>query len=292
MEKRQKKILVPVDFTPSSESAIAVALNFAAMHSAEMVLLHIVEASAPMAEFFADGDLMEKKRAYSLKMLDKLVEQHQGAPAGVSRMIMEGKPYKEILKASEEIAAEMIVMGTWGSHAVESGMIGSNVNKVVRGAKIPVVTVTRQPDNTNFSKILIPVDPQFGIKELRQLLEMYNKAYNPVVELVTIAASEKEVPELTAYLKKQSATLHEQGIKDVQTTVRVGGIISDSILAYAKKGGHDMIWMETHGRQGISGWILGSITEEVLQYSPVPVLSLHPDRASKVAYYYHANSPF
>jgi nucleotide-binding universal stress UspA family protein len=291
MEKRQKKILVPVDFTPSSEAAIAVASNFTAMHGAEMVLLHIVEPVAPMAEFFADGDMMEKKRVYSMKMLDKLVEQHQGG-LPVSRMLMEGKPYKEILKASEEIGAEMIIMGTWGSHAVESGMIGSNVNKVVRSATIPVVTVTRQPENTNFSKLLIPVDPQFGIRELRHFLELYSKAYNPVVELVTIAATDKEIPELTTYLKKQSATLHEQGIKDVLTTVRVGGIISDAILAYAKKGGHDMIWMETHGRQGISGWLLGSITEEVLQYSPVPVLSLHPERESKVAYYYHPNAPF
>lgn len=292
MEKRQKKILVSVDFTPSSEAAIAVASKFATMHGAEMVLLHVVEAIAPVAEFFADGNLAEKKREYSMKMLDKLVEQHRTPELAVSRMLMEGKPYKEILKAVEEIGAEMLVMGTWGSHAIETGMIGSNVNKVVRSARIPVVTVTRQPEGKDFSKLLIAVDPEFGIKELRHFLQIYHKAYNPVVELVIIAASEKEVGELKAYLNKQSAALHEQGIKNVLVTVRVGGIISDGILEYAKEGGHDMIWMETHGRQGISGWILGSITEEVLQYSPVPVLSLHPERESKVSYFYHANAPF
>lgn len=291
MEKRQKKVLVSVDFTPSSEAAIAVGTKFAAMHGAEMVLMHVVEPLAAMAELFAEGDLMERKRTYSLKMLDKLVEQHQNGDIPVSRMLMEGKPYREILRGSEEIGAEMIVMGTWGSHAIESGMIGSNVNKVVRSARIPVVTVTRQPDSENFSKILIPVDPQFGIKELRHILEVYHKAYNPVVELVTIAASENDMDEYKGYLKKQTAALHEQGIKDVQASVRVGGIISDAILTYAKEGGHDMIWMETHGRHGISGWILGSITEEVLQYSPVPVLSLHPERESKVAFYYHSNLP-
>lgn len=291
MEKRQKKILVSVDFTPSSEAAIKVALKFAAMHKAEMVLLHVIEAVAPVAEFFADGDLAEKKRSYSMKMLDKLVEQHHTDAAPVSRMVMEGKPYKEILRAAAEIDAEMLIMGTWGSHAIETGMIGSNVNKVVRGAKIPVVTVTRTPEDDSFGKLLIAVDPEFGIKELRHLLQIYHNAYNPVVELVTIAAAEKDVEGLKAYLNKQIAALHEQGIKNVQAVVRVGGIISDAILAYAKEGSHDMIWMETHG-QGISGWILGSITEEVLQYSPVPVLSLHPERESKVSYFYHANAPF
>lgn len=289
MEKRQKKIVVSVDFTPSSEAAIAVAHKFAAMHGAEMVLVHAVEHA--FAESIADPAHLERKREYSTKMLDKLVEQYNSVDVPVTRLLMEGKPYKEILKAASEINAEMIVMGTWGSHAIETGMIGSNVNKVVRSARIPVVTVTRKPEGENFSKILIAVDPQFGIKELRHILQDYNRAYNPVVELVSIAASEKEVDELKNYLKKQSAALHEQGIKDVITTVRVGGIISDAILSYVKEGGHDMIWMETHGRHGISGWILGSITEEVLQYSPVPVMSLHPERESKVNFYYHSNLP-
>ena len=129
MKNIQKKILVSVDFTPSSEAAIEVALKFASMHKAEMVLLHVIEAVSPVAEFFADGDLAEKKRTYSLKMLDKLVQQHHSDTVPVSRMVMEGKPYKEILRAGEEIDAEMIVMGTWGSHAIETGMIGSNVDK-------------------------------------------------------------------------------------------------------------------------------------------------------------------
>jgi nucleotide-binding universal stress UspA family protein len=234
---------------------------------------------------------MEKKRTFSNNMLDKMVAIHNGNGLTVTKMIKEGKPYKAILEAASELMAEMIVMGTWGSHAIESGMIGSNVNKVVRSADIPVLTVTRQPDSDKFSKILIAVDPQFGIRELRKILHDYHKTYNPVVELLSIASNEKEVDELKNYLAKQDASLHELGIKDVIKTVRVGGIISDAILAYVNEGGHDMIWMETHGRSGISGWILGSVTEEVLQYSPVPVLSLHPDRPARARSYYHSNLP-
>jgi nucleotide-binding universal stress UspA family protein len=291
MEKRQKKILVPVDFTPSSEAAISVASKFAAMHGAEIVLLHVIETVAPVVELFISNDLMEKKREFSAKMLDKMLEKYNGSAPTMSRMMIEGKPYDAILKACEEISAEMIVMGTWGSHAIEMGMIGSNVNKVVRSAKVPVVTVTKSPERAQMNRILIAVDPAFGIRELRHILAVYHRSYNPVVELISIAINEKEAEELRKYLEKQSAALHEDGIKNVITTVRIGGIISDAILAYVQEGGHDMIWMETHGRKGISGWILGSITEEVLQYSPVPVLSLHPERESVARYYYHSNFP-
>lgn len=290
MEARQKKILVPIDFTPSSESALAVALNFAALHGSEVVLAHVVEPQAVMAGFFSDDDHQERKRGYANKLLDKVMEAHKGE-VPISKMLLEGKPYKAILQGAEEILAEMIVMGTWGTHAIESGMIGSNVNKVVRNAKIPVVTVTRAPEKGGFGKLLIAVDSKFGIRELRAMLQQYRKTYNPVVELISVAVQDGEVPELTKYLEKQREALTQQGIKDVQIQVRVGGIISDAILAYAKEGGHDMIWMETHGRQGLAGWLLGSITEEVLQFSPVPVLSLHPERQPDRTHYYHSNLP-
>jgi nucleotide-binding universal stress UspA family protein len=290
METRQKKILVPVDFTPSSDSALAMALLFAKLHRSEVVLLHAVEPAAPMAEFFADTDLHERKRAYATKLLDHMIATHTGEVT-ISRMLIDGKPYKAILQATTEIQPEMIVMGTWGTHAIESGMIGSNVNKVVRNAVIPVVTVTRANADTKIDRILVPVDPKFGIRELRAFLQYYRKSYQPHIELIAIAMHENEVDELQKYLNKQVGALHHQGMPDVSTHVRVGGIISESLLAYAKEGAFDMIWMETHGRKGLAGWLLGSVTEEVLQYSPIPVLSLHPEREPDHTYYYHSNFP-
>lgn len=290
METRQKKILVPVDFTPSSDSALALALKFAKLHGSEIVLLHAVEPSAPMAEFFADTDLHERKRTYAAKLLDHMIATHQGEVT-ITKMLIDAKPYKAILQASQEILAEMIVMGTWGTHAIESGMIGSNVNKVVRNATIPVITVTRTNSDTVIDRILITVDPKFGIRELRRFLQDYRKDYQPHVELLCIAMHDNEVEELERYLHKQIESLHHQGIPDVAAHVRVGGIISESVLAYAKEGEFDMIWMETHGRKGLAGWLLGSVTEEVLQYSPIPVLSLHPEREPDHTHYYHSNFP-
>jgi nucleotide-binding universal stress UspA family protein len=290
METRQKKILVPVDFTPSSDSALALALKFAKLHGSEIVLLHAVEPSAPMAEFFADTDLHERKRAYAAKLLDHMIATYQGEVT-ITKMLIDAKPYKAILQAAQEILAEMIVMGTWGTHAIESGMIGSNVNKVVRNAAVPVITVTRANSDTVIDRILITVDPKFGIRELRHFLQEYRKGYQPHVELLCIAMHDNEVEELERYLHKQVESLHHQGIPDVAAHVRVGGIISESVLAYAKEGEFDMIWMETHGRKGLAGWLLGSVTEEVLQYSPIPVLSLHPEREPDHTHYYHSNFP-
>ncbi|MEM0998799.1 MAG: universal stress protein [Bacteroidota bacterium] len=152
-------------------------------------------------------------------------------------------------------------------------------------------TVTRPPEPTELNKIMVAVDPKFGIRELRRLLEQYRRAYTPVVDPVAVALNENDIAKLEHHLDQQRKTLIKQGIKDVTTTVRRGYIVSESLLDYARQTGHDMIWMETHGRKGLAKWIIVRVTEEVLQYSPVPVLSLHPEREPVRKTYYHENLP-
>jgi len=47
------------------------------------------------------------------------------------------------------------------------------------------------------------------------------------------------------------------------------------IVAQAEEGGHAMLVMGTRGRTGLSRVMLGSVTERVLRYSPIPVLATH-----------------
>ena len=49
----------------------------------------------------------------------------------------------------------------------------------------------------------------------------------------------------------------------------------DIINETAKELGADLIVMTTHGRTGVARWLLGSVTEQVVRTSPVPVLTLH-----------------
>lgn len=290
MDTRQKKILVPTDFAEGAENALKIAKKFAVSHGSEIVLLHVIENPMPIAGFFTDENLTEKRKKMSIEKLEALVKANKD-DVDISWMLLQGKPYKGILKASEEIMAEMIVMGIWGTHAEDFGMVGSNVGKVVRRAKCPVVTVTQEVPETALGRITIAVDPNFGIGELRAFLQQYHKAYNPIVELVTVAHKDNEA-ECEKHLAKQKATLQKQGIKHVETVVLKGYPISDILLDHIGQSNSEMIWMETHGRQGLFNFVMGSVTEEVLVYSPIPVLSLHPDREPvSNRRYYHPNLP-
>lgn len=59
---------------------------------------------------------------------------------------------------------------------------------------------------------------------------------------------------------------------DYTTSVQQG-TPARTIVDYAERGGHDLIAMPTHGREGLSRYLLGSVTGKVVRLAPMPVLT-------------------
>ncbi len=52
------------------------------------------------------------------------------------------------------------------------------------------------------------------------------------------------------------------------------GKAAENLVDYAKKNGVDLIVTATHGRSGVSRWVMGSVTDRVVRSSSVPVLTV------------------
>jgi len=76
------------------------------------------------------------------------------------------------------------------------------------------------------------------------------------------------------YVSQQAEKLKNEGLT-VRTAV-VSGNPSEEILDFAGKNQVDLIIMSTHGRSGVSRWVMGSVTGRVLRHSMVPVLAVSP----------------
>ena len=72
------------------------------------------------------------------------------------------------------------------------------------------------------------------------------------------------------YLKEVADRTKYEGVT-VQLEV-ISGRPSDSIADYATKNEVDLIVIATHGRSGISRWVLGSVADRVMRSACVPVL--------------------
>jgi nucleotide-binding universal stress UspA family protein len=76
------------------------------------------------------------------------------------------------------------------------------------------------------------------------------------------------------YLSQVAGRLKADGI-DARPIV-IHGKAADVILDYAKENGVDLIVLSTHGRSGVSRWVLGSVADRVVRHSIAPVLTITP----------------
>ena len=76
-----------------------------------------------------------------------------------------------------------------------------------------------------------------------------------------------------ALLKTVEKSAKSKGVVIKSLTVK-SDVVSDAIIAAAKKQKADLIVMASHGRKGIKRLLLGSETQQVLTHSHIPVLVL------------------
>ena len=100
----------------------------------------------------------------------------------------------------------------------------------------------------------------------------------PQGALLAPALSSPGLGEETAQAKeKLTALAAELGDKiDLKHEVVDGESAAKTIAKFAKGNDIAMIAISTHGRTGLRHLILGSIAEEVIRHSPVPVLAFTP----------------
>ena len=87
-------------------------------------------------------------------------------------------------------------------------------------------------------------------------------------EVENRAASEEYLSQVTSKL--------DLGAGSVKTEVMIAneGLVADSLADYAKKNGIDLIVIATHGRSGISRWVMGRVADRVLRSASIPVLTV------------------
>jgi nucleotide-binding universal stress UspA family protein len=145
-----ESILVPVDFSPHSETALVCAAELAEKLGSKLVILHVVHDLSEAPGYYAvkgKDKQLRRMEDVAAEMLDeffhKMKKKHPGLHAieYASTMLVVGLPVNRILESAEKIRARMIVMGSQGRTGLARAMLGSKAEQVVRLAPIPVMIV-------------------------------------------------------------------------------------------------------------------------------------------------------
>ena len=138
-------ILVPVDFSPTSANAVRVAVGLAEPDG-DLTLLHVIDRDfiddAVAAALGSTEEITARLREQAEANFSNLLEGLDAHGAGVEKMTVVGQPFVEILKIARDLDLPMIVMGVRGrTVGPEELLFGSTAEKVLRGARVPVLCV-------------------------------------------------------------------------------------------------------------------------------------------------------
>ena len=138
-------LLVPIDFSEPSEAAYRGALSLAAGEAPLVILLHVIDADlvefAAQHELAPEAEVVERMREVAEARLETLRNE---APTGVEvkSIVSAGIPFLEILKRSEELLVDAIVIGKVGARGeIEKLLFGSTAEKILRGSNRPVLVL-------------------------------------------------------------------------------------------------------------------------------------------------------
>jgi nucleotide-binding universal stress UspA family protein len=139
-----KIILVPTDFGEPSEAALDCAIEYAKVFGSTIVLMHAFEVPImgfPDGAIVAIAELTSRILEGAQAGLDRQIASRQQSGITIRGVVKEGDPYRMVNETAEEIGADLIAMGTHGRRGLSRALIGSVVEKVVRTAHVPVLTV-------------------------------------------------------------------------------------------------------------------------------------------------------
>jgi nucleotide-binding universal stress UspA family protein len=142
---KMRRILVPIDGSPTASNALDYAIGLAkALEPAEIIVLSVhegIEAYGRAAAYFPAEEIAEIEARHSETVLSPATERLKAAGIRYRSQSRAGSPPTTIAECAEEFGCELIVMGTRGMGAIASLVMGSVAIKVVHLSKVPVLLV-------------------------------------------------------------------------------------------------------------------------------------------------------
>ena len=135
-----KNVLVPVDFSPSSQGVIEAAVRVLDP-TGRLLLIHVIEwlpsLTAGALGVYPHAKDMAELRRDSEQRLREEADRYPGVPIQVE--VIEGKPGGAIIEVAEREKPDLIVVGSKSRKGLDHLLIGSVAERVLRKSRWPVL---------------------------------------------------------------------------------------------------------------------------------------------------------
>jgi nucleotide-binding universal stress UspA family protein len=285
-----RSLLCAIDLGETSGDVIARAALLPLATAARLTLLHVVPDSfAPAARRRAVGDA-RKLLAGVAADLEKRV------PRGVKvkQKIRVGDAAAEIIKQGPLVHAELIVMTRGQRRALRELFLGSTAERVLRGARLPILVVRGGAHGRGYQRPLLALDTDQAAARVVALALQALPKPRPHVEIVhaddaqshrlvypSVAAAASPSGERPDQVIDQLVRLMAKAAHGDEISVGahvVRGAPRAVIVQKAAEMRADLVAMGTQGRAGVARALLGTVAGDVLRTVGCDVLVVPPGR--------------
>jgi nucleotide-binding universal stress UspA family protein len=292
---RFARILIPLDGSALSEQAVPYALAVGG-EKAELLLVVVLPSIAGQKERLGfDAHALPVVRSDAERTaqegLAHAATRLLGERPRVQLQVTSGDPATEILRIAGERGADLIVMSSHGRGAVGRLAFGSVADRVAHASPVPVMIVrakevVTKPEPVVMRRLVVPLDGSdlaAGALPVAEALAQQLAApivlvravdlmevMGPIADALVIPPEviEDAQGEAQRGLDEAAAALRDKGI-EVEPQIWTGPAF-EAIAEAAKSG--DLVVLCSHGRSGVTRWLLGSVAEKLVREGRVPVV--------------------
>jgi len=269
-----KNIIVPVDFSEQSEYALKVAAALAKKHGSEILALHMLELNQAMIT--SSEGFHPEQTVFLLKMAEKRFSEFLGKPyldgIKVTPIVKHFKVFSEVNEVAEIHQADLIVMGSHGTDGLREIFVGSNAEKVVRNAQIPVLVIKDEMVDFKIDQFVFACDFKDEslsvFQKAMDFAELLSAEFNPVYINTPgddFLSTRDAYENINRFLRKSNTGKEVKIYNDYS--------VEKGVLNYSETINADVIGIPTHGRKGLSHFFMGSIGEDIANHSKIPVIT-------------------
>jgi len=288
-----RRVLVPTDFSETSEQALELGLRLARRFDAVLDILHV--------RVLLDDPLLEEQGLHELEQrLGQADEEKKQAlhptsseahKVEVQTHLMRGLSAAEtIVDASTKLDSDLVVMGTHGRRGLKHLILGSVAEEVVRTCPVPVMTTRADAPSVEplQGEIMVAYDFSPASAAAARIAATWAATLDtglcllhviePVVYPDFYAVDLMPAKTLERLHQRSKVALDEvaktQLPQCTPRTLVADGNAAQTIVETALAENAGLIVMGTRGLNALEHLLLGSVAENVLRRSQVPVLTV------------------
>ncbi|MET0911543.1 MAG: universal stress protein [Ilumatobacteraceae bacterium] len=262
-----EKLVVPVDLTPASFSAVPIATSMAAQVAGTVDVVTVVDRLA---------DVPSARDA-----LAAAIEALGPQPAQIDQVVLADRSVATALtRHIETNPGSMLLLRSHG-HGRSAAVVGGTVDEMLRAMFGPIIVVGPLAESSRAAldgTYVVPVDGSARAKGVIPIVAAWSIEFSGTPCLVEVMDDRHgiSIDIESSYVRSQAIQLERRIGRHIDFEVLHGTKAAHPIVDFAAAQGASLIFIATHGRSGFERLRMGSVAADIIRHATMPVVLFRP----------------